>query len=102
MVGKILINGIIEDLSDAVMQRAFIGSADIHARFLANGLQALEFSQLRGSVKGRSFGRDTGFFVGFEHVFLRHKNWFGGRFWPSTDVAKILGKKTAKDNNNFG
>ena len=80
ITGQIFINGIIEDFGDTVVQRAFISPADVHAGLLPNGLQALQFSQLRGSILTRHFGRKIRFFVCFEHVFLRHNNRSDGTF----------------------
>jgi hypothetical protein len=42
MTGERLINGVVDDLEDHVVQTgAIIGVADVHARPLSNGLEAL-------------------------------------------------------------
>ena len=49
MPREMFIHGIVQHLAHAMMQRALVRAADIHAGFLAHGLQALELGQL-GSV----------------------------------------------------
>ena len=38
-------SGVVEHLGDAVVERAFIGAADVHARLLADGLEAFELAE---------------------------------------------------------
>jgi len=46
-----LINGVIEDLPEAVLQAPPIGRPDVHARALPDGLQALKHRQVAGGVR---------------------------------------------------
>jgi UDP-N-acetylenolpyruvoylglucosamine reductase len=53
MAGQRLVDGVVDDLVDHVVQAgAVIGVADIHARPLAHGLQALENLDGIGAVLG--------------------------------------------------
>jgi hypothetical protein len=42
VAGQSLVDGVVDDLVDEVVQAALAGRADVHARPLAHGLQALE------------------------------------------------------------
>ncbi len=59
MPGERLIDGIVDDLPQAVHQAALVGRPDVHARALAHGLQALENREVprrvavRRGVRGR-------------------------------------------------
>ena len=54
-VGEVFVDGVVEDLGDAVMEGAFVGAADIHAGLLADGLKTFEFAEF-GSVVGVGAG----------------------------------------------
>ncbi len=57
MAGQRLVDGVVDDLVDHVVQaRAVVGVADIHARPLANGIQALQNLDGIGAVFGRHAG----------------------------------------------
>ena len=63
--GQRLVDGVVDDLVDHVMQaRAVIGIADIHARPLAHGIEALEDLDQFGVIVG---GCDGWFAGGFGH-----------------------------------
>ena len=47
---EMFVDGIVEHLEDAVVQPAFIGIADVHARALAHRFQALEFVDLLRTI----------------------------------------------------
>ncbi len=46
---EMFVHGIVQHFLDAMMQRAFVRAADIHAGLFADGLQSLQLGQL-GSV----------------------------------------------------
>jgi len=45
----VLVDGVVQNLGNAVVQRAFIGAADIHAGLFAHGLESLEFAKFEAS-----------------------------------------------------
>jgi hypothetical protein len=53
-----LVHGVVDDLGDQVVQAALTGGADVHARTLADGLEALEHGDRRGVVVAVAVGRD--------------------------------------------
>ena len=71
MAGDHLVHRVVDDLGRQMMQRAFVGAADIHARPLADRLQPFEdFDILRGigqfadRLSNRFLGRLLGRFLG--------------------------------------
>ena len=50
IAGEMFVDRIVENLEDAVMEAAFIGVADIHARTFPDGFEALQFVDLSGVV----------------------------------------------------
>ena len=44
MAGEVFVDGVVQDLRDAVVERALVGAADIHAGLFPDGLEALEFA----------------------------------------------------------
>ena len=50
MAREMFVDGIIEHLGNAVVQGAFVGAADVHARFFSHRLEALELAQFGGIV----------------------------------------------------
>jgi len=73
VAGEEFIHRIVQHLADAVVERALVGAADIHARFFAHGVETFEGTQVVGGVVAGlevrcRFGDFWG--VGF----------FGGRF----------------------
>jgi hypothetical protein len=48
--GKMLVNGIVQDLEDRMMQAAFIGVADVHSGAFSDCFQALQFIDFRRVV----------------------------------------------------
>ena len=56
IVGRVarhrLVDRVVDDLPDEVVQAARVGRADVHARALANGLEALEDLDAGGGVVG--------------------------------------------------
>ena len=48
--GEVFVDGVVQNLGDAVVEGAFVGAADIHAGLLAHGLQSLELAELVGTV----------------------------------------------------
>jgi len=67
MSGEMLVDGVVQDLRDAVVEGAFIGAADVHARLLADSLESFEFAQLGGVICARG----ARFFV------CHDRSWFG-------------------------
>ena len=65
MAGEMLVDGVVQDLGNAVMERPFIRAADIHAGLFTHGFQAFEFAQLGGVV------------VAFDGYILRRGNRVG-------------------------
>ena len=66
VAGKRLVDGVVDDLVDHVMEaRAVVGVADIHARALAHGVEALEDLDRFGAIVA-AFGDG----LDFVHVFL--------------------------------
>ena len=51
-----LVDGVVDDLVDEVVQTAFAGGSDVHARALADGFQALEDGDVRCAVGLLAFG----------------------------------------------
>jgi hypothetical protein len=47
---QVLVNGVVNDLKDAVVKAAFIGVTDVHTGAEADGFQAFKFLDLVGSV----------------------------------------------------
>jgi hypothetical protein len=50
MAGEVFVDGVVEDLGNAVVQGALIGAADVHAGLLAHGLEAFELAEFGGIV----------------------------------------------------
>ena len=48
--GEGLVDGVVDDLPEAVHQAAGVGGADVHARALADGLEAFQHGQMPGGV----------------------------------------------------
>ena len=71
--GKIFVNGVVEHFGDAMMQGAFIGAANVHARFLPDSFQPLQFPQFGGIITLRRRNVFNYIFSLFQHIFLRHK-----------------------------
>jgi hypothetical protein len=44
------VDGVVEDLGNAVVEGSFIGPADIHARLFTDGFEAFEFAEFGGVV----------------------------------------------------
>ena len=42
--GEMFIHGVVQNFRNAVMERAFIGATDIHARLFSDGLKSLELA----------------------------------------------------------
>ena len=57
MTGNRFVHGIVQNLGGKVMQRADVGTADIHAGAAAHGFQALENLDVLGGIR---FGSGTG------------------------------------------
>src|SRR6266446_8201515 len=87
---EILIDGVVQHLSDTVMQSAFVGPADIHPRLFPNRLEPLQLPQLFDAISARGFGHFIRIFSRFQYVFLRHKSRLDSRFWPSRFRIEIL------------
>ena len=58
VAGQRLVDGVVDDLGDQVVQAALAGRADVHARPLADGLEALEHRDRRGVVVAVDVGGD--------------------------------------------
>ena len=72
IAGQVLVNGVVQDLKDAMVETALIRVADIHARAFAHGFQALQLVNLGCAVfllcpGVDSIGRHGGSFV-FTHM----------------------------------
>ena len=50
VAGEMFVHGIIQHFAHAMMQRALVRAADIHAGLLAHGLEPFEFAELRRVV----------------------------------------------------
>ncbi len=50
IAGEMFVDRVIENLENAVVQAAFVGVADIHARALPDSFEALQFVDLGGVV----------------------------------------------------
>ena len=50
MTGQMFVHGIVQNLAHAMMQRALIRAADIHAGFFADSFETFKFSKLRRAV----------------------------------------------------
>ena len=50
MAGEMFVDGVVQHFGNAMVQRAFVGAADIHAGLLADGFQALQFAELGRAV----------------------------------------------------
>ncbi len=44
------VDGVVEHLRDAVVQRPFVGAADVHAGLFADRFQPLELAYFRGII----------------------------------------------------
>ena len=55
LAGQGLVDGVVDDLVDQVMEAAGAGRADVHARPLANGLEALQDRDVLGAVAAVPF-----------------------------------------------
>ena len=56
VAGQGLVDGVVDDLVHQVVQAAFAGGSDVHARALADGFQALEDGDVRCAVGLLAFG----------------------------------------------
>ena len=56
-----LVDGVVDDLVDEVVQTADAGGADVHARSLADGLEALQDRDVLGAVLICGLGHDAAF-----------------------------------------
>ena len=73
MAGERLVDGVVDHLVDHVMQAgAVVGVADIHARPLAHGIEALQDLDRFGAVTGRLGGEF--FWKCFGHTGLANRN----------------------------
>jgi hypothetical protein len=45
VAGEVFVDRVVEHFGDAVVEGAFIGAADVHARLFPDSLKAFEFSQ---------------------------------------------------------
>jgi len=52
VAGQRLVHGVVDDFSEQVMQRLFVGTADIHAGASADGLESLEDLDVLGGIAG--------------------------------------------------
>ncbi len=59
VAGHGLVHRVVEDLGDEVMERAFVGAADIHAGALADRLQPFEHLDGGGVVVVRLAGKEV-------------------------------------------
>ena len=50
VTGQSLVDGVVDDLPEAVHQAAGVGGTDVHARALADGLEAFQYRQVPGGV----------------------------------------------------
>ena len=63
-----LVDGVVDDLPEAVHEPAGVGGADVHAGTLAHGLEALEDLEVVGGVLGRGLARRGLLGSGRRHV----------------------------------
>ena len=78
VAGHGLVHGIVEDFGEQVMQRGFVGAADVHARPPAHGLQPLQ--NLDGGGRVARFTRRAAHGFGRLAGGSRGSGcWFGGR-----------------------
>src|ERR1044071_379267 len=101
LAGKVLIDRIIQNLSNAMVQCPFIGASDVHPRLLPDRIETLQFTELGRSILAGGIRGTAYFFCRFKYVFLRHKNPSAEPLWPSGYEMKIVGKIGSKDNSYF-
>ena len=75
-----LVDGVVDDLPEAVHETAVVGGADVHAGAFAHGLEPLEDGEVSRVVVGC---------VGRSHDV--HHMWVNARLWPTVRVARVLG-----------
>ena len=86
LAGERLVDGVVDDLVDQVMQPARARRADVHARALSNGLEALEDGDVLGVVGGVGLlGDRAALAQRGRHVIL------GGAGGPADLVFAVLG-----------
>jgi hypothetical protein len=87
VAGEMLVDRVVEHLGNAVVQGAFIGAADIHARLLADRLEALELPEFIGVVglgTGVGIRVGRGFdWVGHSVQKFRSKRSRNTKFWTT-------------------
>jgi hypothetical protein len=44
VTGQVLVDRVVQDLGNAMVQRPLVGAADVHARLLADRLEALQLA----------------------------------------------------------
>ena len=49
-IGEMFVDGVVEHLGNAVVERTLVGAADIHTGLLPDGFEALEFAEFGGVV----------------------------------------------------
>ena len=93
MPGKMLIHRIVQHLADTMMQRALVGTTNVHSWLFADGLETLELGQFGSIIISRNH---PGFILN-RLSFLRHNNnQFCNNFGPiiGTEQITIKDKKT--------
>ena len=98
--GQGLVDGVVDDLPQAVHETALVGRADVHARALAHGLEALEDLEVARGVVAVAGGSRSGggwprvsIFFGRESASGRAAEGWQGK--PATTTADGPGRLAA-------
>ena len=78
MPGKRLVHGVVDDFGEQMMQRLFVGAADIHAGAAAHRLQSFQHLDVGRGIAGLGVGRPGGGFGRSPALRFRPKKVVGG------------------------
>jgi hypothetical protein len=89
IAGEVLVDGIVEDLEDAMVEAAFIRGADVHAGALADAGEAFELVDFRGVVEIEGDVWEGGKVI---FALLGFFGLFGHRIWVKREAINVYGK----------